>query len=84
MIDPRLAPNWGWITLHACLAVIGWLVLSRYKLLNGVGGRLGAMTYVTGNVATFIAIAAGDADEGVPLGELPPMPTRTVLVPTGR
>jgi hypothetical protein len=60
MIDPRLAPNWGWIALHASLAVVGWLVLSRYKLLNGVGGRLGTMTYITGNAATFIAIAAGD------------------------
>ena len=31
MIDPRLAPNWGWIALHASLAVLGWLALSRYK-----------------------------------------------------
>lgn len=60
MVSPVLTPNWWWILLHASLAVLGWLVLSRYKLLNGVGGRLGTTTYITGNVATFLAIAAGD------------------------
>ena len=46
----RRRPTWWWVTLHALFAVGGWLVLQKYKLLNGVGGRLGSMTFVRGGV----------------------------------
>lgn len=62
MIAKEMAPTWWWVTLHALFAVGGWLVLQKYKLLNGVGGRLGSMTFVTGNLATLVSVAAGAVD----------------------
>ena len=62
MISDAATPNYGWVTLNAVFAAVGWFVVSRYNIIVGFSGRIGVTVFVTGNLAVLITVAAGELE----------------------